>query len=578
MKSAVVSQRSPSRLSLVDTQRPVTWKLEEMVLSYLENGSLPPLLSPSLPLSFATMIKSKVSADSPRRIRWINKLDDDDAPKFLLRIFLPKQKLGKSVEAGKTGGVRKIAGDDRADASKKAVGLGIDSRASSKSKALKSGSMNHEISKSDSKNPATEKGMPKASSTVKRESKSPLPLGSDNLRADTKIAATKPLPAIKRETNEPFPTKSEIKQTSPMKSEPKQSPFIKSEIKQPTFTKGEIKQPVLTKNETKQLSITKGEITQPSFINGDTKHLSAMTDQSKHSIAMKSGLELPITKDRSTKNTKALAKNERSNESPIAQDSLNSSSTKTEQAKPPRCFASLKSLWLNRSKATKTAADPYRKDNELLYCAMQVDALLMRILSSVYDEQYRRETAASPSERSWMSLEQDMGRLVVEIERQAVLGAPHCVFMSTVLLLIFQAKAAVLYRVNSLLKQAADAQLSTVLSETTHTGIPELHEMMVDNYDRATEYCAASNQSYLLEALPSTFPQTWQNRVKDISDSHAQVLAFPTTLDLKLLQFYFPFGPYTSILEVTAALYSVLSEYEGTAKNPFRYLPLNDQE
>lgn len=510
-----------SRQTSLEVQRPLTWKLEEVVLSYLENGSLPPLLSPSLPPSFALKLKSRASPEVPKRVRWINKLDDTDSPKFLLRIFLPKNRLGK------TGGAQKHVDSD------KIVGLGIDSKNSSRAEVPKNDAVKHEVSKSDGRIPKTVELSGKNGAAVKPEVKNGV--------------------SLKSETKNGVSLKSEVKNGATVKSETKNMT-----TKCPATINAETADPAVAKAGSRTTLTTKS----------DAKNSAAVKPAAKHQ---------PNVKAESTSKNDPTIRNDRCSKSPPEFDPSANNLKHLKDPLSPLFLANLKSLWLNRSKATKAAAELHRKDNELLYCIMQVDSLLMRILSSIYDEHYRRKTAASPSERPWMTLEQDMGRLVVEIERQAVEGAPHAIFMRTVLLLMFQAKAAVLYRVNNILKLIVDDQLATLLSDSTRSRISELNEMAVDNYERATEYCAASDPCSLLGTLPSTFPQTWKKRAANLSETHAQVMEFPIDLNIKLVRFYFPFGPYTAVLEVVAALHSILSEYGESVASVGSYQPLNER-
>lgn len=106
------------------------WNLEEMITSYQEHGVLPPILSPTLPsdtkyrdddvndlasLSQLTQENSNAPVKKPglekrppklspepkrqdsAKVRWVNKLNDPSKPRFLLRIGVPKNKLGLGI-------------------------------------------------------------------------------------------------------------------------------------------------------------------------------------------------------------------------------------------------------------------------------------------------------------------------------------------------------------------------------------------------------------------------------------------------------------------------------------------------
>lgn len=104
------------------------WNLEEMITSYQEHGVLPPILSPTLPtdtkyrdedvndlaplsqltLENAPVKKSGLEKRPPKhspepkkqessKVRWVNKLNDPTKPRFLLRIGVPKNKLGLGI-------------------------------------------------------------------------------------------------------------------------------------------------------------------------------------------------------------------------------------------------------------------------------------------------------------------------------------------------------------------------------------------------------------------------------------------------------------------------------------------------
>ncbi|CAH6721377.1 hypothetical protein CLIB1444_06S00760 [[Candida] jaroonii] len=98
-------------------ERKVPWNLEEMIIAYQENGSLPPMLSPTLPPLDSVPVPTPIPTNQPivhdknvkankqpevpvkkkiiksSKVKYVNKLNDSTYPRLLVRFTLGSEQL-----------------------------------------------------------------------------------------------------------------------------------------------------------------------------------------------------------------------------------------------------------------------------------------------------------------------------------------------------------------------------------------------------------------------------------------------------------------------------------------------------
>lgn len=215
---------------------------------------------------------------------------------------------------------------------------------------------------------------------------------------------------------------------------------------------------------------------------------------------------------------------------------------------------------------------------------MQVDVFIMKMVSLDYDERSKIVTETLPSERSWKALDKDVERLITYIGlllsvRDNNLGISksdqfEIDFLRTIKCLMYQTRALILKRINSILLKVVDKyiekiRLSQDEAKPTSTGsqeaslsqkIIELQQLNLKNSESVQELFVNSQPEYLNSILQSTFPCVWEKRTSNL----AQVVqsynldAFDKSIKPSLQTYYLPMGVYSNLNEVNSILFNVV--------------------
>ena len=224
-----------------------------------------------------------------------------------------------------------------------------------------------------------------------------------------------------------------------------------------------------------------------------------------------------------------------------------------------------KNHWFQMSKSAQVKSDDCHKKDDLLSVVIQVDAFLLRMVSNDYDERSKIVADVLPSERSWKMLDRDINDFILRIEEllshniKDKIFADFCKILNCIL---FQARALILKRINEILSSVI--QLYIEKKNTDLNGkIIELQQLSLKNNNTIIEHFMNSNPTYLNAVIPVRFPITWFSKSLDLDmiQKASCLTDFKKSIKPSLNLYYLPFGNYTNMNELTAFLFSIIKEF-----------------
>ncbi|EGW30850.1 uncharacterized protein SPAPADRAFT_156191 [Spathaspora passalidarum NRRL Y-27907] len=223
---------------------------------------------------------------------------------------------------------------------------------------------------------------------------------------------------------------------------------------------------------------------------------------------------------------------------------------------------SKKNHWLNLSKSTKSKADSCK--NEFLSIIINIDSILLKIVSFDFDERSKIVSEVLPSERSWKLLDQEINGLISRIEKYSKLVKEKIIFefLKILVCILFQARAIILKRINSILTNVIDSYIKKN-DDRLNTKIIELQQLALSNNTLILEHFMNSRPSFINTSIPLRFPSTWFNKSLslEIPQRDYNLKNFDNNIKPTNQVYYLPFGVYTNMNEFTAFLFNIMNEF-----------------
>ncbi|KAI5963366.1 hypothetical protein KGF57_001311 [Candida theae] len=225
---------------------------------------------------------------------------------------------------------------------------------------------------------------------------------------------------------------------------------------------------------------------------------------------------------------------------------------------------------------------PQIECRDIQVIVMQIDVFIMKMVSLDYDERSKVVTDTLPSERSWKALDKDIEGLITYIGLLLSVrddwsatenGHFELEFLRTIKCLMFQTRALVTKRINSILSKVVVTyieKMSLPRDETTSTlayfgdsslsnKVIELQQSSIKNAESARLYFMNSQPEFLDSMLQSTFSCVWEKRTLNLAQVQQSynLEAFDRSIKPSLQIYYLPLGIYSNLNEVNSILFNV---------------------
>ncbi|ODV81022.1 uncharacterized protein CANTADRAFT_25306 [Suhomyces tanzawaensis NRRL Y-17324] len=227
---------------------------------------------------------------------------------------------------------------------------------------------------------------------------------------------------------------------------------------------------------------------------------------------------------------------------------------------------SKKNHWLSLAKAANQRADSYKGTHDLLSVIIQVDSLILRMISYDYDERSKIVSDVLPSERSWKLLVKEISQLIDEIDKLARIlkDKNQLEFLKILVCILFQTQAVVLKRINSILTKVIQLYINKNNSAGELNGkIIELQQLTINNNSLIIENFMNSKPNYVNAIIPIKFPVTWFKKSLEMESSQQDHILDNCHNNIKPSNqlYYLPIGVYSNMNEITCFLYNILHEF-----------------
>lgn len=218
--------------------------------------------------------------------------------------------------------------------------------------------------------------------------------------------------------------------------------------------------------------------------------------------------------------------------------------------------------WIKLAKVCKSNSE---KSQDITSIIMEIDALLMFIIAYDYDEKFKTLGKVIPNGRYWKMLDDDIVKLINRTKSlQKTQELANFDFLRFLICLLHLTRATVLKRINTVTTKIIDLHIkkndkndSKESDESMNAKTIELQQSIIYNYDLISEHMCASQPNELYSYISNRFPKTWANRKTDIEVSPME----QGDIIPSKLKYYLPVGIYSNLHEMSGLLYSFLSEY-----------------
>lgn len=232
-----------------------------------------------------------------------------------------------------------------------------------------------------------------------------------------------------------------------------------------------------------------------------------------------------------------------------------------------------KNHWMQIARSTRQKAealrnDPPRGTSSILPFIIDIDSLILRMISYDYDERSKIIGDVLPSERSWKNLNQEITELISELT--AYYSTPQeknknlLEFSRTLVCILFLSRAMVSKRINAILSKVIQLYKSKNSPQGELNGkIIELQQLHLDNNNQIIADFINSKPEFLNSTIPQKFPQTYHRRKLNLKQLQQEYDLNNATGSLKpkYQNFYLPFGVYSNVSEATVFTYHILNEF-----------------
>lgn len=235
-----------------------------------------------------------------------------------------------------------------------------------------------------------------------------------------------------------------------------------------------------------------------------------------------------------------------------------------------------KNYWIKIARTCQRQAE--QTQDLVLSLVMNLDSIILFMISYDYDEKLKRIADILPSERYWVSAYSDITALIDQLEKsrssidtQSKLRNYIPFFIG----LLYQSKTAVLRRANSILQKVIDLYTK----KSSHGDIGELNGKIIELQQQCMANFSsmisdtAKGQEYISKSpsISINFPKTWQRRSPQMNPHEGSDASLFPGGD----KYYLPIGIYSDIREVSGLLFNSLKEFSETVltekENVVRY-------
>lgn len=223
-----------------------------------------------------------------------------------------------------------------------------------------------------------------------------------------------------------------------------------------------------------------------------------------------------------------------------------------------------KNYWLKMAREIDRRVD--QTEEPLLRIVMQFDSLLIYMISYDYDEKLKLIANVLPSERYWDMTYQSLQNFINKIESFYNSLEQHLrvrTYVSFFIGLLYQERALILKRINSILKKVIDLYMSKIsgtgdVGTELHNKIIELQQKTIENFNQITEnFASAQGFLSISPSVSINFPKTWYNRSSKVISKQNNDSSLIPGID----NYYLPIGIYTDLQEMNGLIYNCLREF-----------------
>ena len=252
--------------------------------------------------------------------------------------------------------------------------------------------------------------------------------------------------------------------------------------------------------------------------------------------------------------------------------------SKITQQKSDECFNNLN---ITPHITINTTRNPHIIDDLILSMIIQIDSFLLRMVSNDFDERSKIISGVLPSERSWKLLDQDIENFITKIDNHLKLQHKQSLlppnrmfgdFCTIINCIMFQTRALIMKRINSILTSVIQLYIDKRNHEL-NLKIIELQQLSINNNLKIIEFFMNSNPSYLNDIIPIKFPKSWGKKCLNLQivQQRYNLLKFDENLIPNNQIYYLPLGNYSNLNELTGFLFNIINEFMDIYNNFHKY-------
>ncbi|KAG7665218.1 uncharacterized protein J8A68_001274 [[Candida] subhashii] len=222
-----------------------------------------------------------------------------------------------------------------------------------------------------------------------------------------------------------------------------------------------------------------------------------------------------------------------------------------------------KSHYLQLAKSAKSKSET--TSDEFLSILIEIDSIILRLISADYDERSKIITQILPSERSWKILDSDIESLISRIKQfhtsqsSTIIGE----FLKILTCILYQTRGLVLKRTNAILNDVINHYLTKNDTGELDRKIIELQRSAIANSQLILQYFMNSKPGFLDSSIATKFPGVWYKKSLDLKQVQEWYNVRDYRGDIRPREggYYLPLGGYSNLNELTAVLYGVVMEF-----------------
>ncbi|KAK6461952.1 hypothetical protein DFJ63DRAFT_314579 [Scheffersomyces coipomensis] len=225
-----------------------------------------------------------------------------------------------------------------------------------------------------------------------------------------------------------------------------------------------------------------------------------------------------------------------------------------------------KTILLQLSKTAKGDFESSINKDNLKAVICQVDYVLLKLMASDYDERSKLVMDVLPSERSWKVLDQEVSDLIKFINNCSKSIKDNMIsgFLRILTSILYQTRALIIKRVNSILIKVIDSYLTKRDDrKELNDKIIELQQTTIGNNNLISAHLMNARPDFLFSNIASKFPITWSKRNLNLEavQRDFNLYDFHKHLRPAYQLYYLPFGAYSNVNEIDGFLFHIMNEF-----------------